>query len=196
MKNKFIFGLLSIVSFCLSKNINGGEIAEALQSEAVFNQANDEKYIVTTYGCGPCVAVGGYDETNKIAFVVHFANAGEVKKCGGIIFYNILRLVLKPLEQPIKLYIRGGEDGISESENIREAIRVWMRQREDLLMKIVLDEKNDQESKSLSINSRTGEVGDYDPKKNPYARKIGQDEEMRAILSSFQPHITVAYRPK
>lgn len=91
-----------------TKKLKSHKIAEALQSEAAFTTAKQKKHIVATYGCGPCVAVGGYDRINKIAFVVHFATAKEVRECGGQIFYNIARLAKKKITKPIKIHLRGG----------------------------------------------------------------------------------------
>lgn len=63
----------------LNNRLDGEEIAETLQSEASFTKATDKKPIVATYGCGPCVALGGYDTVNKIAFIVHFTFSSQLK---------------------------------------------------------------------------------------------------------------------
>lgn len=178
--------------------LNGEEIAETLQAEASFTIATDKKPIVATYGCGPCVALGGYDPTNKIAFVVHFSNAGEVKEAGGMIFYNIAKLVKEKITSPIELHLRGGIEG--QSENIIKAIKLWMNQREDLPMKIasedILGSGRLSGGRSLSIDSRNGTVSEYDPMDNPKSREITDAVARFALISAFIPHISLAYTPE
>jgi hypothetical protein len=180
-----------------SKKLNGEEIAETLQAEASFTIATDKKPIVATYGCGPCVALGGYDATNKIAFIVHFSNAGEVRKSGGLIFYNIAKLVKEKITTPIQLHLRGGIEG--QSEPIIEAIKIWMKQRKDLPMEIASEDILDSGmgfGKSLSVDSRTGEVSEYDPMSNPKSRGMSDLDAMSALMSAFEPQIKLAYSPK
>jgi hypothetical protein len=178
--------------------LDGDKIAEALQSELAITTADDARPIVATYGCGPCVAVGGYDPTNKIAFVVHFANAGEVRKSGGLIFYNISKLVKTPISSPIQLHLRGGHEG--QSEATVEAIKLWMRQRrEDLPMEIASEDiltSGMGMGESLSIDSRTGEVSEYSPMSNAKRRDFSELNAMRVMMSAFEPKITLAYSPK
>lgn len=189
-------------SFCATQvdttpKLDGNKIAEALLSEAAFTVASDQKPIVATYGCGPCVAVGGYDPTNKIAFVVHFALAEEVRKSGGLVFYNISKLVKEPITTPIQLHLRGGIEG--QSEATIEAIKIWKRQRSDLPMEIVSEDilESDFGSKSLSIDSRTGKVSEYHPLANPKHREMSALDSM-GIMSQglWDPKIKLAYSPK
>lgn len=181
------------------KQLNGEEIAETLQAEASFTIATDKKPILATYGCGPCVALGGYDATNKIAFIVHFSNAREVRESGSLIFYNITKLVKKEIATPIQLHLRGGIEG--RSEPIVEAIKNWMKQKKDLPMEIASEEillRDMGNSKSLSIDSRTGEVSEYNPLDNPKSRSDldVRASLMRALSSPYNPEIHLAYSPK
>jgi len=179
-----------------SKKLNGEEVAETLLAEASFTIATDKKPIVATWGCGPCVALGGYDATNKIAFIVHFSNEEEVIKSGGLIFYNIAKLVKGKITTPIQLHLRGGIEG--ESEPIIEAIKMWMKQREDLPMEIASEDILDRcfGSKSLSVDSRTGEVSEYNPMDNPKSRGMSDLELISAIMNVRDPQIKLAYSPK
>jgi len=181
-----------------SKKLNGDAIAEVLQAEAGFTVSTDKKPVLATYGCGPCVALGGYDPTNKIAFVVHFSNAKEIRESGGLIFYNISKLAKQKIETPIQLHLRGGIEG--QSEAIIEAIKLWMKQRDDLPMEIasedILDSGINFGGKSLSIDSRTGAVSEYDPMTNAKSRGMSELDAMSAMMSAFQPRIKLAYTPK
>lgn len=181
-----------------TKKLKSHKIAEALQSEATFTTAKHKKHIVATYGCGPCVAVGGYDRINKIAFIVHFATAEEVRKCGGQILYNIASLAKKKITKPIKIHLRGGVKG--QSEETIKAIKTWMERREDLPMKVasedILASGMDLGGKSLAISAKTGKVFEYDPLLNPKSRKITDKIVAHALMSAFIPDIRISHRPK
>ncbi|KAF3362062.1 hypothetical protein PHSC3_001373 [Chlamydiales bacterium STE3] len=181
-----------------SKKFNGGEIAETLIAEASFTVGTDKKPIVATYGCGPCVALGGYEPTNKIAFMVHFSNAREVRESEGLIFYNITKLMKKKITSPIQLHLRGGIK--SHSEPTIEAIKIWMRLRKDLPMEIVsediLDKRGLFGGKSLSIDSRNGAISEYNPLDNPQTRGMRDSDAMAAMISLFIPQIKLAYSPQ
>jgi hypothetical protein len=178
---------------------NGEEIAEALQSELAVTIATDKKPIVASYGAGPCVIVGGYESINKIAFVVHFSNAREIRKDGGEIFYSISKWAKASITTPIQIHLRGGKKGSETSEATIKAIRVWMTQRKDLPMEIASEDILDngcRGSKSLSIDSRNGTVSKYDPLTNPQHRKLDAFAYMAAITNVYNPKITLAYSPK
>ncbi len=127
--------------------------------------------------------------------MVHFANADEVRKSGGLIFWNISKLVKTPISAPIQLHLRGGHREVSKATV--KAIKVWMRQREDLPMEIASEDilTNGME-RSLSIDSRTGEVSAYSAMSNPKHRILSELDVMTAIGSAFKPKITLAYSPK
>ncbi len=182
--------------------VNGDEIAEVLQSEAGFTIATDKKPIVATYGCTTCIAVGGYDATNKIAFVVHFAVSKEVIACGEMIFQHISKLAKKKFEKPIQIHLRGGIFGKANSERTLEAIKQWMILRKDIPMEIVsqdildddiLDDDMCFREKSLSIDSRNGTVSEYHPKRNPKHREITTLDILFAVSSMIEPNIRLAY---
>ena len=189
------FSFLLDVGVASDNRVDGDKIAEAFMSELAITRADDPRPIVATYGCGPCVAVGGYDPTNKIAFVVHFTNEREVSKYGDLIFCNIVRLTKKPIRSPIQIHLRGGFKGISESTI--KAIKVWVKQN-DLPMEIVSEDVlgGGVEAKSLSIDSRTGEVSEYDVKANDKARSFSELDAELAMMSAYDPKITLAYAPK
>ncbi len=173
--------------------LDGNKIAEALQSQFAITQEDDERPVVATYGCGPCVALGGYDPANKIAFVVHFANAEEVGESSGLIFWNIGKLIKKPItkDNPMQLHLRGGYKG--ESESIIEAIKIWMRERDDLPMEVVSEDilaDGTGMGKSLSVDSRTGKISTYTPLSNT------ELDPVCALMSAYKPKITLAYSPK
>jgi hypothetical protein len=74
---------------------------------------------------------------------------------------------------------------------------IW---REDIPMEIasedILDSGMSFRGKSLSIDSRTGAVSEYDPMTNSKSRGISELDVMSAIMSAFKPTIKLAYTPK
>ncbi len=121
-----------------------------------------------------------------------------MRKSGGIIFYNISKLVHTPITSPIQLHLRGGVEG--QSEATIAAIKEWMKHREDLPMEIasedILGSGWMHEAKSLSIDSRTGKVSSYDPLSNPKHRGMSELDAMVAMRSAYKPQIKLAYSPQ
>jgi hypothetical protein len=177
--------------------LSGDEIAEVLQAQAGFTVSTDIKPVLATYGCGPCVALGGYDPTNQIAFLIHFSNAREIIASSGLILLNIRKLAKEPIVRPIQLHLRGGiKEG---SEDIIKAIKTWMRQTcfpMEIISEDILHGESCLESKSLLIDSRNGAVSEYDPMTNPKSRDPELYDVMAAKMSAFEPKITVVYAPK
>lgn len=171
-------------------------VAEALQSEAAFTNFQSKKPVVATYGCGSCVAFGGYDSVNQVAFIVHFASAREVTASGTMLLAELKKLVKKPITQktPIKVYISGGLK--KHSEELVRLIERLTTARADLPMQIIKkDVCNTCGGKSLLIDSRTGNATPYNPFENPYHREITEQETTYALKSAIDPHIHIAYTP-
>ncbi len=192
------------ISSCLSRasspstKINVEEIFETLQGEVSFTRATDKKPIVATYGCSSCIALGGYDQNNKMAFIAHFSDKEQFKKSGSLLFRNIGHLVEETITTPIQLHLRGGIKG--ESEPIIEAIKIWMKQRKDLPMEIastdILENSTCRPNKSLLIDSRNGFVSEYNPQENSKNREIRNLDVLKIQNQIFSKTITIAYHPK
>lgn len=177
--------------------LSGDEIAEVLQAQAGFTVSTDIKPVLATYGCGPCVALGGYDPTNQIAFLIHFSNAREIIASSGLILLNIQKLAKEPIVRPIQIHLRGGIK--EESEDIIEAIKTWMSRTcfpMQIISEDILHGESCFESKSLLIDSRNGAVSEYDPMTNPKSRAAEPYDVMSAMMSAFEPKIRVVYAPK
>ena len=178
--------------------LNGEEIAEALQSELAITIATDKKPIVASYGAGPCVIVGGYEAINKIAFIVHFSHEGEVRTNGHCIFYNTSKLAKERITKPLQIHLRGGVEETTSEATVK-AIRIWMTARKDIPMESASEEilgNGFGGGKSLSIDSRNGTVSEYDPLASPQYRKMDELANLAALMSTYMPNISLAYAPK
>jgi chemotaxis receptor (MCP) glutamine deamidase CheD len=196
-KNILIFAtFIASSAIAMQKNIPHQAIAEVLQSEMAFTDAKDPKYALATSYCGPCVAVGGYDETNQSAFIAHFSTGEEVKSNMEMLLNNIAQLAKKPLKKPIQLHLRGGRVGVNSEETIA-AIKELMTQRSNLPMQIASQDVMGNEAKirSLLLNAKTGQVGGYYPILNPGYRK--DDLGLLTIIMSGLGvlKMRVAYQP-
>ena len=180
--------------------LNGDEIVEVLQSQAGCTISTDPKPILATWGCGPCVALGAYDPTNKTAFLVHCADKLEVQIAADLIFQNISKCAKKKIEKPLQLHLRGGLETFPSSREIVHAIKVWMGKKDTLPMEIASEEvlvSEEHLCKSLAIDSRTGFVSEYDPRKNPKSMgEKGFNEALSSLIESItHPQIHVVYEP-
>jgi len=136
-----------------------GLFLEVFESEAGFTHSKAQSPIVATSGCLSCIALGGFNPTNKTAFVVHFYNEEEVVYSADSI---LSKLDLKSFSGPIRIHLTGGIKG--RSEKIRKAIEISILRY--IPNKIVSEDALQDcfKSKTLSIDSRTGEVGSSYPK--------------------------------
>ncbi len=173
--------------------LNGNEITEIFMSEAGFTSSTDKKPILATYGCGPCVALAGYDSTNKAAFLTHFTTLDEVTNSGPLILQTIRELAKEKIQAPIQLHLRGGSE--FSSEKLIDSIKKWVNSSKDLPMQIASEKTLSNEPESLSIDSRTGEVSEYDPKANPQHKKTSLADIVAVWKNCLNPTIKVVYRP-
>lgn len=194
-----------------ARSTDRDEVAEILMAEVGFTTATDEKPMIATYGCGPCVALGGYDPTNKIAFLAHFSSEREAEQCGELILSSISKLAAKKIIYPIQLHLRGGMAGRSEA-TIR-AIEVWAKQSKGFPMEIASQEMTQltQEDmaylmanfnkerrplgQSLLIDARNGKIRPYDPTLNPKRRDLRTIDIRRVLASGIIPNMQVIYPP-
>ncbi len=173
-----------------TKMPNGDEIAETLASEASFTIATDKKPIVATYGCRDGgVVLGGYDPTNKIAFIVNFSNENHVYNSRSLLLNNITKLVKQKITTPIQLHLRG--NGPQSMDTI-SAIQLWIMRNNDLPMEIASKDISSGQEKSLSIDSRNGQISDYNPESNPERREL---DIMASLSRSIAPTIEIVYSP-
>jgi hypothetical protein len=174
------------------------EVAEALQSEAVFTIESDPKPILAAYRCGPCVALAGWEPKNKAGFLVHFASAGEVEQFKDVFTDHFNELITDPSTQPIQLHARGGQKSLSEA--IINAITDWVQTKDNKFSMIIASaailKTGLGDSENLALDTRSGNIYSYSPLKNPTRRSITKLHEKVALLSVLQPNITIAYKGK
>lgn len=177
------------------KASNFGPIMVVLQSEAAFTTAADCKPILATHSCNTCIAIAGFEVKNKMAFLIHVAFDRELVASGDAILSNIAKFMRKRIESPIEIHLRGGVEGLSD-KSVRYIKNIWMKARADLPMKLVSEDilsDDINSSKSLFIDSRNGEIGDYNPRQDPFTRKVTKDDYAAALKSPENPKITIAY---
>ncbi len=178
--------------------------AEAIQSEVVFSQSDDDKPILATYGAGPCVIVAGYERSQKIGFVAHFSHAGEVE-VGADLILDRLKRMLNEKSGNFSVFLKGGIIDDPVSENTFKAIKKWVSTTNDhashIALKILSSDplnSEDEESKSLALDTRSGAIYDYNPMRdNPYYFRHLTMEDLLRTKNSFerQPSLRVAYHP-
>jgi hypothetical protein len=175
--------------------------AEVFQSEVGFTTALDAKPIISSYGAGPCVIVGGYNLHTKTAFLAHFSHAGEVH-VGATMIMERLKALVENKQEEFLLTLKGGIIGDPISEKTMKSIATWVlsySQPKGISFKIVSQESLKSfrdESKSLSIDTRTGAINQFDPlNDNPlFYRHLTLEDINRARISfEVMPCLTVVY---
>jgi hypothetical protein len=151
-----------------------------LQAEIAFTVKTAAKTILATYGCGPCVAVGGYSE--DLTFLAHFATPEQVRGAESLIF-NQIATFSKGKKAKIQLHLRGGTP---ESQTV-EAIKMLIKKRPSHLPRMEIASQEPSED-SLAIDSRDGKLTGYNPLTNPDRR---EPDPMRTLMAQQVLLITV-----
>jgi hypothetical protein len=181
-----------------SNRINSNEVAEIFPGEFATTISTDKKPVLASYGRGESVILGGYDPTNKMAFMIQFSDMSQVQSANanGIIFYEISKLAKKELTKPIELHLRSGCS--EQSDSMIQLIKQWTKCRKDLPMEVVSEKGptcDDSDSEDpvvgLCIDSRTGIVSEYRPGMNLEPRKLTDIDVISILLGD----IRIAYSP-
>lgn len=182
---------------------DGKLIAEAQMDEMVITHSGDAKPIVGTDGLGPCIALGGYDPNNKVAFIVHFSRPENLSS-KDLILNQIKSLLVNPVKEAVKIYIVGGfrsgplgPFGLPNSQiRLRLELKKWIAEW-NLPIEIVSDTatptfeemlRKGYRGKTLSIDSRNGGIGTYNPNLNPYALPTKALDEQHEIKIVYRPN--------
>jgi len=189
------------VAFVTQLFFRSNPFAEVFQSEVGFTTASDAKPIISSYGAGPCVIVGGYNLHTKTAFLAYFSHAGEVD-VGATMIMERLKALVENKEEEFLLTLKGGIVGDPISRKTMNSIANWVSsysQGKRISLKIVsIDPLKSSRgaSKSLSIDTRTGAINEYDPlKHNPvFYRHLTVEDINRARISfELMPCLTLVY---
>jgi hypothetical protein len=181
-------------------------IAECGVNEAVFTHAEDSKPIAATDSLATCVGIAGCDSERQMGFVTHIATDEEFEASKEMLIDRIKVMAKTPIEKPIEIHLRGGIRAISEP--LVAAIKKWVEcgaengcpmkiVSEVVLTKRLMDESGKPHSMSISLDTRTAAVSDYDSEANPYSKQkvqINNAGEAEQLL--FKAYNKVSEKPE
>ncbi len=150
------------------------EVVEVAMREQAVTKATDDKPVLATYGIGPCIALVGYDPVNKIGFLTHYTNATELKHS-----FTSLLCALNRAGCNYGFDVRIVCNDSFSSEKEIDLLRNLVEHRNLHGMRMVEEdlEPSGEISKSIALDTRTGEVFSYnpleDPDREPYAELDG-----------------------
>lgn len=165
-------------------------IAEGGVCEAVFSNSFDKKPVVATDSLATCVGVAGYHSKSNFGFVIHFATEQDLEASKLLLIEKIIAMSPDTLTTPIELHLRGGVKGMSEP--LVESIEQWVSENSTILQinsKNVLhpfvDKLGYPSQMSISIDTRNGQISEYDRTKNVYAKQkknVASAEELDKLF--------------
>lgn len=147
---------------------------EVFPSEIVFRTAQDSRPLLTTLGGKSCIAMGGYDPTEQMAFLAVFASIEEV--------YKSAKSFLQKNKNPIQIYFSYRESRQDLLKAIHKAILTNFTFIEDAKIR-----------PSLIIDARTGFVTTYTnrpqtiPKDSITTRNVADDNTSSNVLPGQKP---------
>ncbi|WP_412755235.1 hypothetical protein [Legionella pneumophila] len=199
-----ILNSIAIAASQLPPNI----IAEGGVCEAVFSNSFDKKPIVATDSLATCVGIAGYHSKNNFGFVIHFATEQDLETSKLLLIEKITAMSSDTLTTPMELHIRGGVKGMSEP--LVESIEKWVSENSTILqikskdvLQPFVNKLGYPSQMSISIDTRSGQVSEYDRTKNVYSKQkkdVANTEELDKLFSNIftqvaakKPGIEVVY---
>lgn len=180
-----------------SENIGDyGLVEEIFQNEIGVTIAQDPKPILVTYGLLNCVGLVGFNENQRIGFVMHYQDNTDVDKAFGVLLYNLSRLT-KGQQRTFKVRIAGGLSGMSEKLVSKLKAKLQVPIRDDIRFEIKAENVLGHvlEGRNIGIDTRTGGfIESYEPLKNPNHREPPPPEIKEMIFRSTHP--SLHYFPK
>src|SRR3989338_5309708 len=129
------------------------------QGEQGITHSDDGKPVLATFGIGPCISIVGYDSTNKTGFLTHYDPCVDLEASLSALFDSL------PQDQKFEfdISIIGGN---GSSVNTYRAIKSQLEAQTNPTRKLNVSEEDifGNESRSVALDTRTGQKYVYDPK--------------------------------
>lgn len=150
----------------------------AFVGECVIASSNDEKPILATDGLNSCIGFAGRARDSEFGFLVHFYGPNQVDD-----FYSNGVRLLSDLngKGTFECVIKGGCIKTSCSKKIVDKIKSNCKNSSinfDIIKEYPLSEKIGV-LKTLSLDTRTGEFGEYTVSDDPNPRELSEEDEKR-----------------
>lgn len=180
-----------IVPFRLFKPYASSPFIEVFQAEVAFTDAQKPTPVLASYGAGPCIILAGFSSESKAGFLAHFSCYQEVFTS----YFKINRIIKSFLEDRrahVALYLTGGIIGNEISRNTYKTIKNLYLNNNDSKISYSIQlnnplRSNAEDSKSFSLDTRTGIISTYDPRKdNPLSFRKLTLEDIFWAQNSFE----------
>jgi chemotaxis receptor (MCP) glutamine deamidase CheD len=148
--NTLLINEIPNINYNNYNNISNDKIINVRQKEFALTCSNDKRYILQTYGLGPCVAICGYNNSRKIGFLTHVDATTNLDN-----MFSILLQKVQELNVNFDIYLIGGETNkvfIINLIKYLQKIKYFNIKSKDILK---------QKSQSISINTKNGNISEY-----------------------------------
>jgi len=173
--------------------IKNSEIIEVSQHEQAITNAEDKKPILATYGLAPCISFSGWSPRHRIGFMTHYDSKTELESSFEILLKNISEQ-LHWQSTEFETRIIGGYNYNNNSQETINFIKSKLNARPNITMKLVEERIFTREVESVLLDTITGYVGVYNPKKPV---EINEDffKELINNLNSLKTPARLIYVP-
>ena len=175
------------------------DVFEIIQTEAGITCSEEEHPVLATYGIGPCVAIAGYEPNLKIGFIAHVDEL--TSNPSQTIVGNLERV---SSDQNYEVTLIGGNEETSR-ENVQKIIDNFTLNNlnPQIKFEIVDNElyEEDLNIKSIALDTRTGELYDYNPMKAGTCssiieqRKVTNKKIPLIAMRDYPTHLLITYFP-
>jgi hypothetical protein len=166
------------------------DMVEISQREFGITTANDPKPILATDCISSCVAFCGWSQKHKVGFLTHYDGLTELNESFGSLLYWISQSVQDlPTEFDVRLI-----QGDWSRKEIINFLKARLNMRADIAMKLVEEDIGGAMSKSIALDTRTGQTYSYDLRLNPKRRELTDLDIM--MLISGRSGASLVYKPQ
>jgi len=163
-----------------SGNMDG--VVDVSMNQQAVTRATDEKPVLATFGLGPCVALVGYEPSAKVGFLTHYSAGTEVDGSFPNLLATLYRIGLSH-DSPTRFDVRliGGWEG--DVDKLIGELKTRVRHGTSFKMEIVEEDTGYvADGRSVALDTRTGELFSYNPKKNPNTKIPNELERMQMLI--------------
>ena len=163
----------------------------AFSGEIVFGSSNKYKYMLGSNGYRSCIAFSGWNPETTVGFLAHFVVPEQVDE----FYYRAVPYIIDSIPKDsfvppftFECCLLGGSNKTNASAEIINKIKNGFNLDKNVCFKLVKEEVPTEKFvlKSLSLNTKNGKFGEYDPQLDSNPRKLTKIEIDRASdISEF-----------
>ncbi|MBI2045673.1 hypothetical protein HYT23_06450 [Candidatus Pacearchaeota archaeon] len=154
-----------------------GEVVEVHQREFALTSSRNPKPVLATHGVASCTGFAGWSQEHGVGFLAHYDALTDLPASLEHLLYRVSESVQ---HLPAKFEVRLLQGDWPDRQTM-EFLKARLNMRDDISMKLVEEDVGGKMSKSIALDTRTGQTYTYNPMKNPNRGKVSRLDVIRIL---------------